>query len=43
MAIDQALMQRSQGQCELCGSSDGLSEYEVSGSEQPASVVVCGE
>ena len=43
MAIDQALMQRSQGQCELCGSSDGLSAYEVIGSEQPASVVVCGE
>ena len=43
MTIDQALMQRSQGQCELCGSSDGLSAFEVSGSDESAEVVVCAE
>lgn len=40
--IDQALMARCQGQCELCGSCEALQSYAVNGPDESAEVVVCG-
>ncbi len=42
MTIDQTLMQRSQGQCGLCGSSEVLQSYAVTGPDESAEVVICG-
>ncbi len=43
MSISQALQQRSQHKCELCGSEEGLSAYEVPPSDgsDEQSIVVC--
>ncbi len=44
MSVEQALMDRSGGKCELCGSEENLSVYEVApsdGSEDQA-VLLCG-
>lgn len=43
MTVDQALLQRSRGACELCGSDEGLQACEVAGGSEPASVVSCAQ
>jgi len=39
MSIDKVLMDRSDGKCELCGSEDGLSAYEVAPKDE--AIVIC--
>jgi len=39
MSIDKALMDRSGGKCELCGSEDGLSAYTVAPKDE--AIVIC--
>ncbi|MGB5964830.1 MAG: PhnA domain-containing protein [Sulfurimonadaceae bacterium] len=44
MSVEQELMERSGGVCELCAATDGLSVYEVTPSDSTAaqSILVCG-
>ncbi len=39
MSIDKALMDRSGGKCELCGSEEGLTAYEVAPKDE--AIVIC--
>ncbi len=39
MSIDKVLMQRAEGKCELCGSEEGLTAYEVAPKDE--AIVIC--
>ncbi|MBD3790357.1 MAG: PhnA domain-containing protein [Campylobacterales bacterium] len=39
MSIDKALLERSGGKCELCGSEEGLREYQVTPKDE--AIVIC--
>ena len=39
MSIDKVLLNRAEGKCELCGSTEGLSAYEVAPKNE--SIVIC--
>ena len=41
MSIDKALMDRSDGKCELCGAQEGLSAYEVAPKDE--TIVICAK
>ena len=40
MSIDKALLERAENKCELCGSQDELTAYEVAPKDE--SIVICG-
>ncbi|MEA1953741.1 MAG: PhnA domain-containing protein [Campylobacterota bacterium] len=39
MSIDKALLKRSENRCELCGSDDGLTAYEVAPKDE--AIIIC--